>query len=144
MKFKAEYMGLSDSLFTKGQVYEFDDDDLSISVTRLMKDFVIVEEDDNDVKTVFRVGDTVYFIDGLGQFCRGEVVNIYHDKRYPIIVKDNHGGTNTFTSDGKIYDDINASKTLSFTPYDVINGGLSQNREDMGKDLRIIKEDNSG
>jgi hypothetical protein len=138
MKFKAEFMGLSDSLFTKGQFYEFDDDDLSISVTRLMKDFVIVEDDVDDVKTVFRVGDVVYGMVYHHELIELIVNKIDIDDEFGIkcTLVDNNKEIESFTLDGKYYNEHNSQKVLSFTPYDLVNGGFSQNREDIGKDLR--------
>lgn len=138
MKFKAEFMGLSDSLFTKGQVYEFDDEDLSISVTRLMKDFVIVEEDVNEYKTVFRVGDVVYGMVYHHELIELIVNKIDIDDEFGIkcTLVDNNKEIESFTLDGKYYNEHNSQKVLSFTPYDLVNGGFSQNRENIGKDLR--------
>src|SRR5690606_26145942 len=56
---------------------------------------------------------------------KGEVMNIYENNNYPVRV--NFDGVNdSFTRDGRQL--LDHPPTLSFTPYDLVNGGFSQER----------------
>ena len=71
-------------------------------------------------KEIFKVGDTVYH----WQYGKGEVENIYEDNNYVVV--DFDGGAVHFTKDGRQLG--SHFPTLSFTPYDLVNGGFSQER----------------
>jgi len=72
-------------------------------------------------KEIFKVGDTVYH----WQYGKGEVVNIYKNNNYPVRVHFD-GVKDSFTKDGRRLVDL--LPTISFTPYDLVNGGFSQER----------------
>lgn len=72
-------------------------------------------------RTVFKKDDRVFHCD----FKWGTIIDIVSDSKYPIIVKfgnDKFG----FTNDGKELED--STPSLSFTEYDFVNGGFSQER----------------
>jgi hypothetical protein len=72
-------------------------------------------------KTIFKVGDKVYHYN----LKWGTIMNIVSDDKYPILVK---FGTDIFcfTNYGSEVDD--SMPYLSFTEYDFVNGGFSQER----------------
>src|SRR5690606_11112146 len=72
-------------------------------------------------KEIFKVGDTVYHYD----YGKGAVMNIYENNPYPVIVRFN-GEEESFKKDGRQL--WHHPPTLSFTPYDLVNGGFSQER----------------
>ena len=75
------------------------------------------------MKTIFKVGDKVYHIN----FGWGEVKSINNGNYYPLIVKFNNlVNEASFTFDGKILE--SQASALSFTEYDFVNGGFSQER----------------
>lgn len=71
-------------------------------------------------KEIFKVGDTVYH----WQYGKGEVESIPERDNY--IVVEFGGGAVYFTIDGRQLG--SHFPTLSFTPYDIVNGGFSQER----------------
>ena len=78
------------------------------------------------MKTVFRLGDRVY--EGVRFQSWGTIIETNIRNPFSIIVQfDNLDNAISFTSDGKniIYDQY---PTLSFTEYDLVKGGFSQER----------------
>lgn len=73
-------------------------------------------------KEIFKVGDTVY----QWQYGKGEVSKTYDGGDFPIVVKFDSGLITTFTVDGRY--STGQQPPLSFTPYDLVNGGFSQER----------------
>ena len=73
-------------------------------------------------KEIFKVGDTVY----QWQYGKGKVIKMYDDRDFPIVVKFASGLITAFTEDGRY--STGQEKCLSFTPYDLVNGGFSQER----------------
>lgn len=72
-------------------------------------------------KEIFKVGDVVYhLIYGVGK-----VIEIVSSRKYPVVVRFNRT-EDLFTEDGRHFSD--RPKMLSFTPYDLVNGGFSQER----------------
>ena len=72
-------------------------------------------------KEIFKVGDTVYHY----EHGKGRVVQLEENNHYPVIVifyEDRYA----FTIDGRQSE--GDSPTLSLTPYDLVNGGFSQER----------------
>jgi len=81
------------------------------------------------MKTVFKVGDRVY--EEIRFQSWGTIIEINIRNPFPIIVKfDNSDNIISFTLDGKniIYDQL---PTLSFTEYDLVKGGFSQERPEI-------------
>lgn len=74
--------------------------------------------------SVFKVGDKVFSIN-----CGwGKVTNIAQGKTFPILVNYDNGKQGLYTNDGRA--DVNDDfKLLSFTEYDLVNGGFSQVRQ---------------
>ena len=72
-------------------------------------------------KEIFKVGDTVYHY----EYGKGMVVRLEEDAHYPVRV-DFDGVLKSFTKDGRQI--VCCFPTLSFTPYDLVNGGFSQER----------------
>ena len=72
-------------------------------------------------KEIFKVGDIVYHY----KHGKGEVIEVLSRGKYPIIVQFN-GYEDDFTKDGRKLE--NHPPTLSLTPYDLVNGGFSQDR----------------
>lgn len=72
-------------------------------------------------KEIFKVGDTVYHY----EHGKGQVIILYKVRYYPVIV-DFDGFLVSFTKDGAKF--VGNPPTLSFTPYDLVNGGFSQER----------------
>ena len=79
------------------------------------------------MKTVFKQNDEVFD----ASFGFGEVIEIKDspDVTYPIIVKFGND-TYSYTLDGKRYAK-NLVPSLSFTEYDYVNGGFSQERREV-------------
>lgn len=73
-------------------------------------------------KEIFKVGDTVY----QWQYGNGKVIKMYGDGDFPIVVKFDSGLITTFTSDGRY--STGKAPCLSLKPYDLVNGGFSQER----------------
>ena len=73
-------------------------------------------------KEIFKVGDTVY----QWQYGKGKVTRTYDDGGFPIVVKFASGFITTFTEDGRY--STGQEPCLSLTPYDLVNGGFSQER----------------
>ena len=72
-------------------------------------------------KEIFKAGDIVYHY----KHGKGEVIEVLSRGKYPIIVQFN-GYEDDFTKDGRKLE--NHPPTLSLTPYDLVNGGFSQDR----------------
>ena len=73
---------------------------------------------------IFKLNDRVYhFLSGWGT-----AIAIKNDNVYPIFVEFDNGDSFSFTLKGEEY--VNTPPTLSFTEYDLINGGFSQDRDD--------------
>lgn len=72
----------------------------------------------------FKTGDTVYH----WKFGKGTIKNTESRRvpNYPIDVDFGFDNTLTFTQSGEYYTD--EPPTLSFNPYDLVNGGFSQER----------------
>ena len=86
------------------------------------------------METIFKVGDRVY--DGIMKLWGTvkEIDEIYSSTTYPITVLFDNDYYETYTHDGKRF--VGQSSVLSFTEYDLVNGGFSQTRP-----LPIIKKD---
>lgn len=75
-------------------------------------------------KEIYKVGDTVYHY-GLG---RGEVTAKENDNRtFSVAVMFDGGHSEHFTETGRDAR-YHSEPVLSFTPYDLVNGGFSQER----------------
>lgn len=74
-------------------------------------------------ETVFRVGDRVF------THCQGwgKVIDLRIESKFPISVKFDDGTHDSFTFDGN-YAPYGNQRVLSFTEYDFVNGGFSQER----------------
>src|SRR5690606_18672981 len=72
-------------------------------------------------KEIFKVGDTVYHY----EHGKGQVIRIEENKPYPVIVGFD-GVEVSFTKEGKLL--VGYPPTLSFTPYEFICEGFSQER----------------
>lgn len=72
-------------------------------------------------KEIFKVGDTVYHY----EYGKGRVVRLEKYAHYPVRV-DFDGILKSFTRDGR--QTVHCFPTISFTPYDLVNGGFSQER----------------
>lgn len=80
-------------------------------------------------KRIYQVGDNVFD----AQFGWGIVFNI-DSTEYPVIVNFKSGSVKSYTEKG-FYSITDLEPALSFTEYDFVNGGFSQNREDINKHL---------
>lgn len=84
----------------------------------------IIAKENEAPKSIYQVGDTVYY----WEYGEGNIYCISHEenKLYPVFV--NFGSiVLQFTIDGKINEN-HKKPSLSFTPYDLVNGGFSQER----------------
>lgn len=79
------------------------------------------------MKTVFKVGDRVY--EGLKFQSWGTIEGISIKSTFPITVLFDCGNRESFTSDGRC--DIGEIQALSFTEYDLVKGGFSQERPEI-------------
>ena len=87
---------------------------------------------------MFKVGDKVFSC----QFGWGEIKEIHETGGYPLDVSFGKGLVNIYTKCGRYFDE-DLQPTLSFTEYDLVNGGFSQERpkEDMiGKLVRVLDD----
>ena len=87
---------------------------------------------------MFKVGDKVFSC----QFGWGEIKEIHETSDYPLDVSFGKGLFHGYTKCGR-YFDVDLQPTLSFTEYDLVNGGFSQERpkEDMiGKLVRVLDD----
>lgn len=84
-------------------------------------------------KEIYKVGDVVYYYDPERGCLKGEVFSIREDSILPIYVKFDDF-TSSFTERGAWT--ILRLPTLSFAPYDFVNGGFTQERP-----VPEIKED---
>lgn len=87
---------------------------------------------------MFKVGDKVFSC----QFGWGIIDVIGTEEEYPISVDFIERVSQVFTKCGR-YFDVDLQPTLSFTEYDLVNGGFSQERpkEDMiGKLVRVLDD----
>ena len=87
---------------------------------------------------MFKVGDKVFSC----QFGWGEISDVDDCTVYPLYVSFTEGLHRTFTKCGR-YFDLDLQPTLSFTEYDLVNGGFSQERpkkEMVGKLVRILDD----
>ena len=87
---------------------------------------------------MFKVGDKVFSC----QFGWGEIKRIRETIDYPLDVSFGKGLVNSYTKCGRYFDE-DLQPTLSFTEYDLVNGGFSQERpkEDMiGKLVRVLDD----
>ena len=87
---------------------------------------------------MFKVGDKVFSC----QFGWGEIKRIRETIDYPLDVSFGNGVEHAYTKCGR-YFDVDLQPTLSFTEYDLVNGGFSQERpkEDMiGKLVRVLDD----
>lgn len=73
-------------------------------------------------KTLFRKGDIVYHF----KYGEGRVIRTYTYGDYRVRVLFKNSQELYFTKDGRTL--LSDPKTLSFTPYNLIDGGLSQKR----------------
>lgn len=79
------------------------------------------------IETVFKVGDRIY--EGIRFQDWGIVKEISNSTGHPIIVLFDSGDRGSFTSDGRYR--LNDRRTLSFTEYDLVKGGFSQERPEI-------------
>ena len=87
---------------------------------------------------MFKVGDKVFSC----QSGWGEIKEIHETGGYPLDVSFGKGLVNSYTKCGRYFDE-DLQPTLSFTEYDLVNGGFSQERpkEDMiGKLVRVLDD----
>ena len=77
--------------------------------------------------TIYKLGDTVYFYSCYQGLLKGKITSISDDPLYPVHVEFEFGNHMCFTEDGKL-GTTDMYPTLSFVPYDHINGGFSQAR----------------
>lgn len=87
---------------------------------------------------MFKVGDKVFSY----QFGWGEIKEIFELGNYPLKISFSNGLEHVYTKCGR-YFDTDLHPTLSFTEYDLVNGGFSQERpkEDMiGKLVRVLDD----
>ena len=87
---------------------------------------------------MFKVGDKVFSY----QFGWGEIKVIRETMDYPLDVSFGKGLVHSYTKCGR-YFDTDLQPTLSFTEYDLVNGGFSQERpkkEMIGK-LVVVLDD---
>ena len=84
----------------------------------------IIAKENEANKSIYQVGDTVYhFAFGVGIISSIEDTR---ERKEPMMVEFQKDKI-SFTIDGKYYPD-DANPSLSFTPYDLVNGGFSQER----------------
>lgn len=79
------------------------------------------------MKTNFKLGDRVY--EGVRFQSWGTIVEINIRNPFPIVVKFDNGKTEHFISDGRF--ELDEIQTLSFTQYDLVKGGFSQERPEI-------------
>ena len=87
---------------------------------------------------MFKVGDKVFSC----QFGWGEIKGIHETGDYPLDVSFGNGIEQSYTKCGR-YFDTDLQPTLSFTEYDLVNGGFSQERpkeEMIGKLVRVLDD----
>ena len=91
---------------------------------------------------MFKVGDKVFSC----QFGWGEIKVIYKIGGYPLSISFSNGREHNYTECGR-YNDEDLYPTLSFTEYDLVNGGFSQERprdtvteEHIGKLVRVLDD----
>ena len=91
---------------------------------------------------MFKVGDKVFSC----QFGWGEIKGIHETSGYPLDVSFGKGLVHSYTKCGRYFDE-DLHPTLSFTEYDLVNGGFSQERprdtvteEHIGKLVKILDE----
>ena len=83
---------------------------------------------------MFKVGDRV--------FGWGEIKRIREITNYPLDVSFGGGVEHAYTKCGRYFDE-DLQPTLSFTEYDLVNGGFSQERpkeEMIGKLVRVLDD----
>ena len=87
---------------------------------------------------MFKVGDKVFSC----QFGWGEIKRIHETMGYPLDLSFGNGVEHAYTKCGR-YFDTDLQPTLSFTEYDLVNGGFSQERpkEDMIRKLVRVLDD---
>ena len=87
---------------------------------------------------MFKVGDKVFSC----QFGWGEIKGIHETMNYPLDVNFGNGVEHAYTKCGR-YFDTDLQPTLSFTEYDLVNGGFSQERpkEEMIGKLVVVLDD---
>ena len=86
----------------------------------------IIAKENETPKSIYQVGDTVYHF----YFGIGTVLSIESNSKieFPVWVKfDTIYPSISFSVDGR-YSQEHKSPSLSFTPYDLVNGGFSQER----------------
>ena len=87
---------------------------------------------------MFKVGDKVFSY----QFGWGEISKVDKYTEHPLCVNFTEGLYHTFTKCGRLFkEDLNP--TLSFTEYNLVDGGFSQERpkkEMVGKLVRILDD----
>lgn len=74
-------------------------------------------------ETIFKVGDKVFD----AQYGWGVVSRLYSEKEYNVVVSFRDASVIVYTNDGKCVTS-NKLPRLSFTEYDYVNGGFSQER----------------
>ena len=87
---------------------------------------------------MFKVGDKVFSC----QFGWGEIKGIHETSNYPLDVRYGKGLVHSYTKCGRYFDE-DLQPTLSFTDYDLVNGGFSQERPKegiVGKLVRILDD----
>ena len=87
---------------------------------------------------MFKVGDKVFSC----QFGWGEIKGIHETMDYPLDVSFGNGVEHAYTKCGR-YFDTDLQPTLSFTEYDLVNGGFSQERpkeDTIGKLVRVLDD----
>ena len=87
---------------------------------------------------MFKVGDKVFSC----QFGWGEIKGIHETMNYPLDVSFGNGGEHAYTKCGRYFDE-DLQPTLSFTEYDLVNGGFSQERPKegmIGKLVRVLDD----
>ena len=87
---------------------------------------------------MFKVGDKVFSC----QFGWGEIKRIHETMGYSLDVSFGNGVEHAYTKCGR-YFDTDLQPTLSFTEYDLVNGGFSQERpkEEMIGKLVVVLDD---
>lgn len=90
-------------------------------------------------KKIFKIGDTVYHY----KYGKGKVIRSDEGESYPVTV-DFYRVRTYFTRDGR--QRIDTPPTLSFTPYDLVNGGFSQEKPlpDIEVDTLVYVNDGDG
>ena len=87
---------------------------------------------------MFKVGDKVFSC----QFGWGEIKRIRETIDYSLDVSFGNGEEHAYTKCGRYFDE-DLQPTLSFTEYDLVNGGFSQERpkeEMIGKLVRVLDD----